>query len=180
MNLDEALETRSWDVGGGIVEVARAVEVVSEAGVDGDCLDCSQGRNSDGLIAAAGDLRQWEQLLQASHVHHSVGDGGVQTEPGQGDGRLAHRPLRGRLDDALLLRPARAERENIEEKFEDFWLEQLFSSWRKLCQVDKDRDELLQDVDTGGGTCWMVEEDVDELGGADNCQGLRAQWREVC
>ena len=34
MNLDEALETRSWDVGGGIVEVAGAVEVVGEAGVD--------------------------------------------------------------------------------------------------------------------------------------------------
>ena len=118
MNLDEALETRSWDVGGGIVEVAGAVEVVGEAGVDGDCLDCSQGRNSDGLIAAAGDLRQGEQLLQASHVHHGVRDHGVQAEPSQSDGRLTDRPLRGGLDD-VLLRLALAERENAEEKLED-------------------------------------------------------------
>ena len=179
MDLDEALKTRSRNVWGGVVEVAGAAEVVGDTRVHGDGLYCCQCGYSDGLIAATGDLGQRKEFLQTSHVHHSVSNDRIQTKPGQRYGRLAHRSLRGGLDDALL-RPPFAERENIEEKLEDFWLEHLFSGGRKLCQVDKDRDELLQDVDAGGGTCWMVEEDVDEVGGAHNCQGLWTEWRQVC
>ena len=179
MNLHEALKTRSGDLWGGVVQFAGAVQGVGDARVDGDCLDGSQGRDPDGLVAAVVDLRQREEFLQTSHVHHRVGDHGVQAEPGQGDGRLADRPLRGGLDD-VLLRPPLAQAENVKEKFEDIWLEHLFSGRRNLGQVDKDRDELLQDVDAGGGTGWMWEEDVDQLGGAHACQGLGDHWREVC
>ena len=179
MNLHEALKTRSGDLWGGVVQLAGAVQVVRDARVDRDGLDGRQGRDPDGLVAGVVDLGQGEELLQTSHVHHSVRDHGVQAEPGQGDGRLADRPLRGGLDDVLLRLPL-AERENAEEKLEDIWLEHLFSGRRNLGQVDKDRDELLQDVDAGGGTGWMWEEDVDQLGGAHACQRLGAHWGEVC
>ena len=183
MNLHEALKTRSRDLWVGVVQLAGAAgQVVGDAGVDGDRLDGSQGRDPDGLVGAVGDLGQREEFLQAPHVHHRVGDDGVQAEPGQGDGRLADGPLGGGLDDVLLQPPPPplAQRENIEEKLQHIWLEHLFSGRRNLGQVDKDRDELLQDVDAGGGTGWMWEEDVDQLGGAHACQGLGDHWREVC
>ena len=48
-------------------------------------------------------LGEGQQQLEAAAVEDGVGGGGVEAEPRHGDGRLAHRALRGRADHAARL-----------------------------------------------------------------------------